>query len=256
MRTFLLVLLTSLSAACGAGQSTEDMDRSMAEFRLAASLHQEGNIPASMERLSAAIQLDPENGEAHILLGYIYLQRGAAAQAETQLKKGITILEGREAEGGTLPEARNMLGLALLDQDRYEEAVEIFQSAATDMLNRQPWNAWGNVGRAYYEQGLYEESAEALRQAVQIQPQFCVGHYLLGQTYFAQERLTDADLSLTSALEANPLCESYQGAYRLRGETRARLGNRDDAITDLERCVELGDDNPDGAACRRLLDGI
>ncbi|RLB56552.1 MAG: hypothetical protein DRJ42_03045 [Deltaproteobacteria bacterium] len=252
----LLLSLLSLIAACGAGQSTEDMDRSMAEFRLAASLHQEGNVPAAMERLNAAIQLDPENGEAHILLGYIYLQRGAATEAETQLRKGVDILAGQEAEGGTLPEARNMLGLALLDQDRYDEAVEVFEAAARDMLNRQPWNAWGNVGRAYYEKGAYDESVTALRQAVEIQPQFCVGHYLLGQTYFAQEKFTDADLSLTSALEANPICESYQGAYRLRGETRARLGNRDDAITDLERCVELGDDNPDGAACRRLLDGI
>lgn len=250
------LLIPLLLAACGAGTSSEDVERSMAEFRLAATLHEEGDAPGAMERLSAAIQLDADNAEAHVLLGYILLQRRAFADAETNLRKGIELLEARENEGGTLPEAHNMLGLSLLEQERYDESIEQFQRSASDMLNRQPWNAWGNLGLAYYEKGSLDDSVTALRQAVEIQPRFCVGHFLLGQTYFAQESFAEAEAALTDALEADPICAGYQPAFRLRGETRARLGTRDEAIEDLERCVELNGDNEDGMACRTLLDGI
>jgi tetratricopeptide (TPR) repeat protein len=255
MRLFFLGLLISFGAACGGrGASAEDVERSMAEFRLAATLHEEGNTPAAMERLNQAIQLDPENGEAHVLLGYILLQRRAFSDAEQQLRTGIEVLEGRENVGGTLPEAHNVLGLCLLEQDRYDESIEEFKLSAADMLNRQPWNAWANLGLAYFEKGSLDESAQALRQAVEIQPQFCVGHFLLGQTYFAQDEFDDAETAATSAIEANAQCAGYAAAFRLRGEVRARLGHRDEAISDLERCVQLAEGSEDGAACRRILD--
>jgi tetratricopeptide (TPR) repeat protein len=209
-----------------------------------------------MERLNSAIELDPANGEAHVLLGYIFLERRAFDQAERSLRQGIEVLEQRENVGGTLPEAHNMLGLVLLEQDRYEEAIEEFERSASDMLNRQPWNAWGNLGLAHFEKGDLDESVTALRQAVEIQPQFCVGHFLLAQSYFAQDKFEDAETSATSAIDSNEVCAGYQSAYKLRGEARARLGKRDDAIADLERCVELDGDNEDGMACRRLLDDI
>ncbi len=259
MRTLLLGLLIPLTmTACGGrGVSAEDVERSMAEFRLAATLHEEGNTPAAMERLNAAIEFDPDNAEAYVLLGYILLERRAFDQAEESLRKGIEVLERREENvGGTLPEAHNMLGLALLEQDRYEESIDEFERSASDMLNRQPWNAWGNLGLAYFEKGDLSESATALRQAVEIQPQFCVGHYLLAQTYFAQDQFDDAETAATSAIESNEHCAGYQSAFKLRGEVRARLGKRDEAISDLERCVELDGDNEDGMACRRLLDDI
>jgi hypothetical protein len=44
-------------------------------------------------------------------------------------------------------------------------------------------------------------------------------------------------------------------AWRLRGETRAHLGRRDEAISDFERCVELGEGTADGRACRGFLQG-
>ena len=37
------------------------------------------------------------------------------------------------------------------------------------------------------------------------------------------------------------------------GEVRANLGHLEDAVQDLERCVELSRETEDGAACQRLL---
>ena len=55
----------------------------------------------------------------------------------------------------------------------------------------------------------------------------------LEQSEPAQERL-DRLLELE-----DQTCQRMQAAWRLRGEVRATLGNREGAITDFERCVEL-----------------
>ena len=62
---------------------------------------------------------------------------------------------------------------------------------------------------------------------------------------------------MLGAIEADEACADapqLQGAWRLRGEVRARLGRRADALADLERCVALGADTEEGQRCQRLLD--
>ena len=80
---------------------------------------------------------------------------------------------------------------------------------------------------------------------------------VLGRAYFETEAFEDAEMALGRSVEVDPSCSTsprLQNAWRLRGETRARLGYRDDALTDFERCVELGPESPDGRACQRQLD--
>ena len=71
------------------------------------------------------------------------------------------------------------------------------------------------------------------------------------------QQLKDAERALVGALEADPSCSKtveLQGAWRLRGEVRARLGHRRDAVADLERCVELDPYSNDGRMCQTLLE--
>jgi len=64
-----------------------------------------------------------------------------------------------------------------------------------------------------------------------------------------------AEDSLTRGLEvADESCQNLQDAWHLRGQARARLGRRDDAIGDFERCVELSASTPTGRACETYLE--
>ncbi len=251
-----LLLAGLLLTGCGGGPSREAIERSERQFQLAEALRSEGNVPAAIEHLLQALKLDPDNWRARILLGYVYMERGDYRQAEAHLRQGIAVLRRLHGPtGAAMAEARNVLGVALLHEGRLEEAIAVLRASARDVLNRSPHLAWGNLGLAYLEKGDQEAAERALRQAVRLQPRFCVGYFRLGRLRMAQRRWQEAEQAFTDAIEADPSCtKHYQEAWRRRAEVRARLGRRDEAIEDLERCIEMGPDTEHGRACRRLME--
>ncbi|MEM6960205.1 MAG: tetratricopeptide repeat protein [Myxococcota bacterium] len=250
------VLTVVFSLGACAHISREEQDRSRREFELAATLHAEGNNQAIVvERLRGALELDPENAEAHLLLGYIHMERSDWETAVKLLKRGLRFLIARQEGDSLVAEAKNVLGAALVHAGRSDEAIPILRQSATDLLNTAPQHAWGNLGMAYIEQQSWDRALEALEAAVEVQPRFCRGYFLMGQVHFARVDLEPAEEVLTQAVEADDRCTGYQDAYKLRGEVRARLGSRTEAIGDFERCVEINADSEAGRACRRLLEG-
>ena len=251
--------MACLAAGCATTSTagTPDSERSFREFQLAASLRDEGQVASAIEHLHKALELDPENAEAHLLLGFIQMERADYHKAEEHLRTGIKLLEKQKRGGSTLAEARNIYGLCLIELQRYDEAEQVLRESATDELNTAPHLAWGNLGLAQLRQGEYQEAVKSTMEAVRIQPRFCVGYYTMGQALWHLQQLKDAERALESAIEADESCSNdrrLQGAWRLRGEVRARLGHRQDAIDDLERCVELDPYSNDGRMCQTLLE--
>lgn len=250
--------LALLAVGCVAPsqQTTPDGERSYREFQLAASLRDEGQTASAIEHLRKALDLDPTNAEAHLLLGFIQMERRDYQNAEQHLQKSIELLEKQEREGSILAEARNIYGLCLIELTRYDEAIEVLRQSASDELNAAPHLAWGNLGLAQFHLGDYQETVKSTMEAIRLQPRFCVGYYTMARALWHLQQLKDAERALVSALEADPSCgnsRELQGAWRLRGEVRARLGHRRDAIDDLERCVELDPYSNDGRMCQTLL---
>jgi tetratricopeptide (TPR) repeat protein len=234
---------------------TPDGERSYREFQLAASLRDEGQTAGAIEHLRKALELDPQNAEAHLLLGFIQMERRTYQNAETHLGTAIKLLE-KQSAGSTLAEARNIYGLCLIELGRYDDAVVVLRESASDELNAAPHLAWGNLGLAQFHLAEYQETVTSTMEAVRIQPRFCVGYFTMARAFWHLQQLKDAERALVGALEADPSCSKsveLQGAWRLRGEVRARLGHRRDAVADLERCVELDPYSNDGRMCQSLL---
>jgi type IV pilus assembly protein PilF len=252
---WLACLVIGCATTSGAGKP--DSERSFREFQLAASLRDEGQTASAIEHLHKAIELDASNAEAHLLLGFIQMERQDFANAQIHLRTGIDLLEKQKRDGSTLAEARNIYGVCLIQLGNYEDAIDVLRQSATDELNTAPHLAWGNLGLAQFRMGEYQEAVKSTMEAVRIQPRFCVGYYTMGQALWELQRLKDAERALVSAIEADDTCTAdprLQGAWRLRGEVRARLGHRRDAIADLERCVELDPYSNDGRMCQALLE--
>ncbi|MGB3050718.1 MAG: tetratricopeptide repeat protein [Polyangiales bacterium] len=246
-----------MGCATTSATGTPDGERSYREFQLAASLRDEGQTAGAIEHLRKALELDAQNAEAHLLLGFIQMERRSYQNAETHLATAIKLLEKQQHGGSTLAEARNIYGLCLIELGRYDEAVVVLRESASDELNTAPHLAWGNLGLAQFHLEEYQETVSSTMEAVRIQPRFCVGYYTMARAFWHLQQLKDAERALVGALEADPSCSKsveLQGAWRLRGEVRARLGHRRDAVADLERCVELEPYSNDGRMCQTLLE--
>lgn len=245
-----------LSGACGGPVAAENALRAQKEYELSVGLMGEQNVPAAFEHLFKAVELDPNNPEPHQLLGTLYLLRGDLQQAETELLKAKALAEKNPSYGPPFVcEVENSLGVVMVHQKRFDEAIVLLRQVAANILNRTPYLAWGNLGWAYTEQGRYAEAIEALTQSVRQQPRFCLGYYRLGKAYSQARDFESAEEALTRGLEvADDDCKSLQDAWHLRGEARAELGRRQDAIADFERCVELSADSVAGRACQGYLE--
>lgn len=245
------------NGACGGGTSAANIQQAEAEVRLGSAAFNEGNTPSAIQHLRTALELDPESYDAYMMLGVVHLGQANHTDAEAEFRQAIDLMVEQEAAGHDLATARNALGAALMAQERYEDAIAPLTEAANDELFRAPHTAWGNLGYCYLELDRHDEAIAALERSVQLGPRFCVAYYWLGRAYSETERLDEAESALVQAVEADASCTTsprLQNAWRLRGEVRAQLGLREDALGDFERCVELGPRSPDGLACQRMLD--
>lgn len=259
-----MLALALLVAACAGGPSEDDIRRSQAEYELAAGLVGEQNYAGAFEHLAESIRLDPDNADAHFLLGSLHLFRNDFTTSERELLAAIdaNVRLGRAGIPSLTPDAKNSLGVVYIHTGRLEEAITVLRESSADLMNTTPHLALGNLGWAYFELGRYPEALDVLSQAVRREPQFCVGWYRLGQVY---EAMADAEtdpaavrhnaeeaLSQALAVDAD-VCRDFQDAWLLRGQVRTRLGRSEDAAADFERCVEIDQATESGRACAAAL---
>ncbi len=233
----------------------------MKQYELAVGLQGEGNLPGAFQTLYAALKLDPNNAKAHLFLANLFLLNrddnpaSYDKEAITHFNKVLEIQAGENASPENLvSDARNGLGVLYIHQGRVPEAIALLNAAVGDLFNRDAYMAWGNLGWAYMELGNSDKAIDALSRAVKLRRDFCVGHFRLGKVLLSTKEYAKAEQELTAAIEADPRCGTFQDAWHLRGETRMNLGNRDDARSDFERCVELQPKSDAGKACGRYLE--
>lgn len=255
--------------ACG-GPSEEDVRRAQAEYDLGVGLMHEQNVAGAFQHLQESVRLDPDNAEAHLLLGNLYLLRQDFPRSEHHMREALRANAALGPAG--IPalngQANNSLGVLYIHMHRYEDAVSALRAATGDLTYPTPSLAWANLGWAYLELRDYPQALEALGQSTSLQPLNCNAWFRTGQAHFAlatgaagagdtagTDDLQRADDALTHALEVEDEgCRALQDAWRLRGETRARLGRNEDAIADFERCVELSRETEAGRACSGFLE--
>lgn len=261
------LLLAGGAIACG-GPSEEDLHRAQAEYHLGVGLMHEGNLAGAFEHLQESVRLDADNAEAHFLLGTLYLGRQDFPASERHLRESLRANAALGSAGtpDLNGQARNSLGVLYVLTHRHDEAIAELRLAAEDLMYHTPDLAWLNIGWAYLEMRDYPSALEALGQATTRNPLSCNAWYRTGQAHVALgesaaaeaqgEHFLRAEEALTHALEIeDERCQALQDAWRVRGEIRARLGRREDASSDLERCIELSRETESGRACAAFLNG-
>ncbi len=244
--------MVSASGCFGRGPSGGDEQRSLAEQDLATDARQNGRVREAFAHVQTALKLNPDNAAANYLGAMILLQLCALDETSPDCRfKEAEVFARRALEiDADHRDAKNALGVILVHQHRYDDAIAVLKPLTEDLVYNSPESAWGNLGLAYLERGSTVEAIDALSRAVAVQPLFCFGRYWLGLAYEKKGDLPLAREALTKAVDTDaPQCKRLQDAYSARARIFARQGLRDEARADLERCRDIGTQTQTGQKC-------
>jgi len=213
-----------------------------------------GQARQALEHALKAVELDEENADASHLVALIYLDFCRRSANDCRLPEAEKYARLAINAKPDFREAKNTLGVVLIHQKRYDEAIAVLRPLAEDILYQTPENAWGNLGWAYLEKGALDPAVDALQRSVAAQPSFCVGNYRLGLAEEKKGAPARAAEAYTRAVETDhPSCKGLQDAFAGRARVLLRLGQKDEARKDLLHCAELDKATPAGRECAASL---
>ena len=159
-----------------------------------------------------AVELKPEDEEAHFNLGVAYGRAGHLSLAEHHYREALKLFSD-------YPEAHNNLGNVLTRQKRYAEAIEEFKT--TLKLSPEDASAHNNLGRALAEQGDAMQALTYFTEAARLDTNYVEAHFNLASTYLTVGQTNDALAQLNTVLRLRPdFPPALQLLSRLRGKSR------------------------------------
>ncbi len=163
-----------------------------------------------------AVQVNPNNYDAHYALGNIYHQRKEYDEAEREFRSCIEL----DSHSG---DALNYLGRTLIDLNRVPEAIEMLRRATALPLYGTPDMAYANLGYALYRQGDIPGAIRAFQDAVKVDPPNVPRALLyleVGRLYMQQGEDGKAREALAQAKALDPEGTAGAEASRLMGRLR------------------------------------
>jgi type IV pilus assembly protein PilF len=264
-------LLALVGCGCGATTVRSDPEASEKRYLLGADYFAKGAVRPALEELLKAVELNPQNAEAHNLLGIVFLRQAADAEEMTERANCVKGEEARlsltEREGSwkkaeeqfrlattlrpQFSEAWNNLAVVQIQFRSWDEAIASSSQALANIVYAEPWAAQGNLGWAYFHKKEFARATKELRTALYANPKFCVGRYRLAKVMAEQSDLEGA-LSELAVLTADRACP-IQEAFHLLGMLSLRRGATEDrprAAEAFRRCVELAPRSCLASQCR------
>ncbi|MFZ1909030.1 MAG: tetratricopeptide repeat protein, partial [Burkholderiales bacterium] len=161
---------------------------------LGTSLLYQGRYQEALAPLRDVHLRAPRRGSGH-RLGYCHLALGRFEEAEQVLQREVR-------QYPDLINARNALGVSLINQSRREDALAVFLETAK--LDSGSAEANSNAGSLLTELGRHEEAIAYLRRALRESPGLAEAHFNLGIALQHLKRYDEAAASLYKTLELAP----------------------------------------------------
>jgi Flp pilus assembly protein TadD len=180
------------------------------------------------------------------------LDRGNAALAEGKLDEAIAAYEAVAAKAPDLPEVHHNLGLAYRKKGEAEKAEAEFRQAAD--LDPDFAEPHGALAVMLANAGKRDEAIVEAEQAADLDPENVEYLYNLAVLYKDSGRSADAEKRFLELEEIDP--DNAEIQFHL-GTTLLALGRMDEAMTRLEKYVELAvPDAPNVASAKGMIDAL
>ncbi len=175
----------------------------------------------SLQDLQAVVQREPDNPQAHYMLGLKYEIQGNSQQALQAYQKALSLK-------ADYPEALYRLGeLKAVQGDRQGAVTALTKAVKLKPDYREAKTTLGTVygqqGAAYLQQGNWTAAAASLKEAVALNPKDDAAFNNLGTALAAQGDYDQAINAFQSAIQANP--GNIDAHYNL-GSAYLQTGNK------------------------------
>ncbi|MDO8477683.1 MAG: tetratricopeptide repeat protein [Candidatus Rokubacteria bacterium] len=229
---------------------------------MAGYLLQSGRSEEATKHLETALQVNPNRSDVKFRLGALYSQQG-------RLPDALRLARELQKSEPKSPAPLLLMGMALIAQQKPQEAIEAFNSALK--LKSDLLDAHRGLGQAYQVLNQPDRAAESYQRALtlngkdvaslnnlawllsevrkkpdealplatkaeQLAPMSAEVLDTLGWVHYRRGAFPDAEKALLRAVERAP----GNGTIRFHlGMTYARLGKKQDAVSALKRAAQL-----------------
>jgi putative PEP-CTERM system TPR-repeat lipoprotein len=192
----------------------------------AADMYSRGEYSAALIQVKNALLLNPDNAQAHLLLGKIHLKAGDAVTASREL--GLARELGIDETEWLVPLARAYLALG-----RSDDAIRLL-STDSDYPDRLQAELLQLQGQAYVRKQQFAEAAERFSAALALDPESVEA--MLGKAYIdiRQGNNRSADELVGRVLAIEP---DNSIAWTRKGELLMRSGDMQEALAAFRKAL-------------------
>jgi len=147
-----------------------------------------GDYEGALEKYEEAARMAPEVPGPHLARGITYMKMGKIDKAIAAYKQALTLLRKIDPKGGAL--VFYDLALAYERRGQTKLAIENYKEALRQ--DEGLYEGWLNLGSLYYDSGEFQLAAEALREAVRLNPQDAEVRLALANVYGSLENWPEA----------------------------------------------------------------
>jgi putative PEP-CTERM system TPR-repeat lipoprotein len=221
-----IALLLGLSAAVQWAAAADDpVDRARVFF-------EKGDLRSAGIELKNALQGDPGNADARLLLGEMYLKLGNGAAAEKEI---------RRAQELGIPPSRWRVPLvkALILQGNFADALARLEGAV-DLPPEEQAGIWAQRGYAQFGLGRADQAKESFDTALRLNPD--EGTATIGLIRLALEAGDDARAAQLADERLARHPDDVDGLL-IRSEILRKAGNTEEAAKGFARVIEIDPGN-------------
>ena len=197
---------------------------------LGAVFNQTGRVLESLDAKHKAVELAPQDAEAHSNLANSLQELSRFDEAEVSYRKVIAI-KPDDAQ------AHNNLGNALKSLGKLDEAEKSYRRAIA--LEPDFAEVHNNLGNALKELSRIEEAEKSYRKAITLNPNLAESHNNLGSILKNLDRLEESQESYQKAIA---LRDAFPEAHSNLGNTLQKLGKFKEAKKSYEKAIALKPD--------------
>ncbi len=192
--------------------------------------HRSGRLAEAQQGYQAVIAQEPENADAHHLLGQLLAGANRATEAVHHLEKAVELSPNEALY-------LRSLGLTLRRQNRFREAAEIFARADRAKPNDPVIKT--NLADTFSAAGLYQQAVPLYREALALQADSPAIRRNLAQCLSLMGQYDEAVQEFQTVLQENP--DDSVSRTRM-GDVLREQGKTDAAVAAYQDAGERGGD--------------